>query len=227
MTPLQAQIATYGVTIPAVAARLLDLPSREARARLDRLVGLRRLFRHPTGSTFYYAASRKPLARDELRRAFGVLWFCQMESPLRRLLSAEELSQVAGEASQLVGQPRVPPETCYIDGGRLCILRVLPSTRDLQHVLAALQRTLLAVRFRPWLLLASRGLVSLTALVEGEDAAGELNRWLQRRPLYGCLSADNVASGLPSGVIAVPTTIRVLRTLRGASKDKSPGGLLS
>lgn len=214
---LELHVKRYGLTIPAVAARVVDQPSREVRGALDRLVGLRKLFRHATGGPgVYYSDSRKPLSRHELRRRFGVLWFCEMDAAPRVLLSADELYRVASGAAALVGVARVPAENCYASEGKLTILRVAPPTPNLQQVMVALQRAVLAARFRPWLLLASRNLVRVAFLLEGEDQVAELGRWLDRRPLCGLFSDGDVTVGLPGGAIAVPTTPHALKTLRGA-----------
>jgi hypothetical protein len=221
----RAHVHHYGLTIPAVLARVLgpDMPARTARAILDTCVRQKTLFRHHKRTALYYTSTARGLTPRELYKGFAVLWFSSIENPAHPLLppNAPLFARVVDTARAL-GIGYMPPARAYVDGSRLALLHVCspaPPNRvpDLARTLADLQRFVAKREFRPWLALARDDRLVLTCLHAPASSAAELDRWIARHPLVAPIAGTRAASLAPTGALVVPARVFPLNVLRGTT----------
>lgn len=213
-------VSRYRLTIAPVLGRVLGSNTREGKRLLEALVTQRALFRHGTGQGIYYGAAPKPLAANELREAFGVLWFACMGSPPRAVLPASRVQEIAKRACELAGVSDVQPKRCFLDPPKIALLLVDPPNskgKDLQRVLRHLQRLVATKLFRPWLVFAAQERLSITYLIEDEAERLELTHWLRVHPLVAPALAHPGPGG-ESQCVTIPVTAHRLERLRGAGR---------
>lgn len=194
--------------IAPAAARLLHVPTGSAHERLEELVRLGALHRHLEGRARYYTDSPKPLLRNEIREAFGVLWSTVMGRPPRALLSEREKGRLAREERELADVLGLYP--AFLEDDTLSVIVVPPGPSDdlpidLGRVLASLQRLVRRRAFKPLLSYAERSPLRLVVLVP-DEATDELALWLRLHPLVG----EGEHGGIALSSVAEP-----LRLLRG------------
>ena len=221
MKPTQAMlrhVRAYGLTIAPVAARALRMTTAEAHAVLEDLVRTNALTAHRADGALYFTNSRRALDGDELRDAFGVLWFCCMSHPERPLLAPNLLRERVAPAERASGQGVSRRARCYLTAdGELSLLRVAHeppdgAPLDLQRVLGGLQRLASSRQFRPWRTYARSAPFSLTLLMEDDAKVAELATWLVRHPLVA-LGAPDEEDHDPAGVV-IPVRVGHLERLR-------------
>lgn len=222
MKPTQAilrHVRAHGLTIAPVAARALRMPTADAHAVLEDLVRTNALTAHRAGGALYFTNARRALDEDELREAFGVLWFCCMSHPERPLLAPNLLRERVALAERASGQGISGRARCYVTpDGELSLLRIAheppgDAALDLQRVLGGLQRLASSRQFRPWRIYARSAPFSLTLLLEDDAKGAELAAWLARHPLVALAAPEDGGDGAPAGVV-IPVRVGHLERLR-------------
>ncbi len=155
MKPTQAMlrhVRAHGLTIAPVAARALRIPTADAHAVLEDLGRTNALTAHRAGGALYFTNVRRALDEDELREAFGVLWFCCMSHPEHQVLPPNALRERLDRVLREPGVAQPSRARCYTTAeGELSLLRVAHGApagvaMDLQRVLGGLQSAVLRAR---------------------------------------------------------------------------------
>lgn len=202
---LLKHVERFGVTTADVVRRLFFAGhAGRALSALGKLVERRTL----CCRSGYYARHAGALQPRPLRTAYAVLWYCCVRQPHSDVLPPERVEKLTAFASELGFSP-ARNALCHVDRTRkrLCLIRSLvagPEGRPLgvEQILIRLQRFVVQPAFKPWVYFAKNGGFQLIVLVNGEEVASELTRWLRRRPLYSSLLDPPAA--VPARIVAVP-----------------------
>ena len=188
-------VALYGLTTHRAVKRAVFSGDGTAANNVVRaLLAEERLFRHGSVLT----ASKRSLSPKDLHQSRAVLQHCCLGTRLRPLVPRADLEAILTPITEQSGTSLPKSARCIIDRKRrLSLIRVQPdvasgSELDLARELGKLQSLIEGRPFRPWVSLASRGGFSLTYLMTDVAKAGELSRWLPRRPLYATLRSTPV-----------------------------------